>query len=102
MLSPHEFATLMLVRHAPDQLDMNRGELDALLENQLVMLENSAQGVKLPRLTGKGNTYLNALHPGHRLRRRRNLRGNNGEASAQRCPTPVSDSPDIGASTNAG
>lgn len=34
MLSPHEFATLMLVRQAPDQLDMNRAELDALLERQ--------------------------------------------------------------------
>lgn len=45
MLSPHEFATLMLVRHAPDQIDMDRAELDALLERQLVMLEHSAEGV---------------------------------------------------------
>ena len=37
MLSPHEFATLVLVRQAPDQLDMNRAEVDALLERQLVM-----------------------------------------------------------------
>lgn len=42
MLSPHEFATLMLVCQAPDQLDMNRAELDALLERQLVMLEHGA------------------------------------------------------------
>jgi hypothetical protein len=46
MLSPHEFATLMLVRHAPDQLDMNRAELDALLERQLVMLEHRGEGAR--------------------------------------------------------
>ncbi|SKD06231.1 hypothetical protein SAMN05446934_9888 [Paraburkholderia hospita] len=28
MLSPHEFATLMLVKAAPDQIDLNREELD--------------------------------------------------------------------------
>ena len=28
MLSPHEFATLMLVKAAPDQIDLNRDELD--------------------------------------------------------------------------
>ena len=44
MLSPHEVATLMLVRNPPDQLYMNRAELDALLERQLVMLERSAEG----------------------------------------------------------
>ncbi|SEJ91138.1 hypothetical protein SAMN05192539_102332 [Paraburkholderia diazotrophica] len=47
MLSPHEFATLMLVRQAPDQLDMNRPELDALLERQLVMLEHRAASARL-------------------------------------------------------
>ncbi len=61
MVSPHEFATLMLVRHAPDQLDMNRAELDALLEQQLVMLEQSAEGHRRAQLTEKGKTFLNAL-----------------------------------------
>ncbi|MFX1673995.1 hypothetical protein PWR63_17295 [Paraburkholderia sp. A2WS-5] len=64
MLSPHEFATLMLVRQAPDQLDMNRAELDALLERQLVMLEHCAEGARRAYLTGKGRTFLDALHPG--------------------------------------
>lgn len=32
MLSPHEFATLLLVKDSPNQVDMNRDELDALLE----------------------------------------------------------------------
>ncbi|MEK6383100.1 hypothetical protein SB783_28120 [Paraburkholderia sp. SIMBA_009] len=63
MLSPHEFATLMLVRQAPDQLDMNRDELDALLERQLVILEHCGEGTPRAYLTGKGRTFLNALHP---------------------------------------
>ncbi|MDS0856779.1 hypothetical protein NUV25_03580 [Burkholderia pseudomultivorans] len=62
MLSPHEFATLMLVRQAPDQLDMNRAELDALLERQLVMLEHCAAGERRARLTDKGRVFLDALH----------------------------------------
>ncbi|WP_234775590.1 hypothetical protein [Paraburkholderia tropica] len=63
MLSPHEFATLMLVRQAPDQLDMNRAELDALLERQLVMLEHCGEGARRAYLTGKGKTFLDALQP---------------------------------------
>ena len=64
MLSPHEFATLMLVRHAPDQPDMNRAELDALLEQQLVMLEQSAEGDRRAQLTDQGELVLNALDAG--------------------------------------
>ena len=63
MLTPHEFATLMLVRQAPDQLDIYRAELDALLERQLVMLEHCASGARRAHLTGKGRMFLNALHP---------------------------------------
>ena len=51
MLSPHEFATLLLVKDAPDQLQMDRAELDALLERQLVTLERIASGNKRPQLT---------------------------------------------------
>jgi hypothetical protein len=29
MLSPHEFATLMVVKATPDYIDLNRAELDA-------------------------------------------------------------------------
>ncbi|WP_230960595.1 hypothetical protein [Burkholderia pseudomultivorans] len=67
MLSPHEFATLMLVRQAPDQLDMNRAELDALLERQLVMLKHCAAGECRARLTDKGRIFLDALHRGGAL-----------------------------------
>ncbi|MFP3568027.1 hypothetical protein [Paraburkholderia sp. SIMBA_030] len=51
MLSPHEFATLLLVKDTPDQLQMDRAELDALLERQLVTLERIASGNKRPQLT---------------------------------------------------
>ncbi|NTZ88150.1 hypothetical protein FCJ61_35480 [Burkholderia metallica] len=61
MLSPHEFATLMLVCQAPDQLDMNRAELDALLERQLVMFEHGAPGRRRAYLTKKGRSILHAL-----------------------------------------
>jgi hypothetical protein len=44
MLSPHEFATLLLVKDAPEQADMDRDELDALLEQQLVRLEALGSG----------------------------------------------------------
>ncbi|WP_430231468.1 hypothetical protein [Paraburkholderia tropica] len=63
MLSPHEFATLMLVRQAPDQLDMNRAELDALLERQLVMLEHRGEGARRVYLTRKGKIFLETVCP---------------------------------------
>ncbi|MGN4069418.1 hypothetical protein ACS0Y7_32940 [Burkholderia gladioli] len=63
MLSPHEFATLMLVRQAPDQLDLNRQELDALLERRLIMLEHCAAGGRRVHLTGKGRSFLAAFDP---------------------------------------
>ena len=44
MLSPHEFATLLLVKDSPNQVDMEREELDALLERQLVQLESHNSG----------------------------------------------------------
>jgi hypothetical protein len=63
MLSPHEFATLMLVRAAPDQIDPGRGELDTLLEHQLVALERPAPGQQRLRLTRDGDAVLQAVAP---------------------------------------
>jgi hypothetical protein len=60
MLSPHEFATLLLVKEAPDQLEMERAELDTLLERQLVMLEKLASGQAFPTLTSEGHSLLKA------------------------------------------
>ncbi|SAK84419.1 hypothetical protein AWB77_04399 [Caballeronia fortuita] len=61
MLSPHEFATLMLVSAAPDQIDLDREELDILMERQLVELEQLASGLPRPRLTVDGRAVLQAV-----------------------------------------
>ena len=61
MLSPHEFATLLLVQEAPNQVDMERQELDALLERQLVQLENLASGRQQWRLTATGDSTVKAF-----------------------------------------
>jgi len=87
MLSPHEFATLMLVRQAPDQLDMNRAELDALLERQLVMLEHCAAGRRRAHLTDKGRSFLDALHPDG-ASRQRDARAANRSAERRDMPAP--------------
>jgi len=61
MLSPHEFATLLLVKDAPQQVEMNRDELDALLERQLVLLERLASGAQLLKLTEIGQRAVKAM-----------------------------------------
>ena len=61
MLSPHEFATLLLVNAAPDQIDLSRQELEMLLKRQLVAMEHLALGVRRPRLTPDGESVLRAV-----------------------------------------
>jgi hypothetical protein len=61
MLSPHEFATLLLVKHAPEMTDLGRSELQTLLEQQLVALEQTVSGIALPRLTPGGQSLLRAM-----------------------------------------
>jgi hypothetical protein len=61
MLSPHEFATLLLVKNAPDLTDIDRGELKTLLEQQLVALEQTVSGIALPTLTPGGQSLLRAM-----------------------------------------
>jgi hypothetical protein len=61
MLSPHEFATLLLVKDAPNQVDMDREELDALFERQLVQLEKLASGLKQWRVTDIGDSAIRAI-----------------------------------------
>ena len=61
MLSPHKFATLLLLKDAPDQLQLDRAELDTLLERQLVTLERIASGNKRPQLTPDGDSLLQAV-----------------------------------------
>ena len=60
MLSPHELATLMLVRDAPDQI-IDRVELGTLLERHLIALEQAEDiGLRRPRITENGNSILEA------------------------------------------
>jgi hypothetical protein len=61
MLSPHEFSTLMLVRHSPDQIDMNRTELGTLLEHRLVALESRAGEQLRLSLTKAGRRLLEVM-----------------------------------------
>lgn len=51
----------MLVRHSPDQIDMNREELDTLLERQLVALEQWKEGHRKLALTTAGRSLLEAM-----------------------------------------
>ena len=60
MLSPHEFATLLLVKDDADEI-ADRAELSALVERQLVALEDLASGASRPRLTADGDTVLEAI-----------------------------------------
>lgn len=61
MLSPHEFATLILLRDAPDQISADRAELSTLLEQQLVALEQAERGMPRPRITQNGHSVLEAF-----------------------------------------
>jgi hypothetical protein len=65
MLSPLEFATLLLVKDAPDQLQWDRAELGTLLERQLVKLEELASENKRPQLTAAGDSFLQAIARTH-------------------------------------
>jgi hypothetical protein len=59
MLSPHEFATLMLLKDAPDLLSLDGADLEAL-DRQLVTLENLASGQQRPLITDDGQMFLKA------------------------------------------
>ncbi|CAN0625415.1 conserved protein of unknown function [Burkholderia multivorans] len=61
MLSPHEISALMLVKESPDQIDMEREELDTLLDQQLVVLERLASGMRRARVTNDGESLLQVM-----------------------------------------
>ncbi len=61
MLSPHEFATLVLVNETPDQVDLDVEDVAALLENQLVTLEKLGPSCRRPRVTLQGYVVLKAF-----------------------------------------
>ncbi len=61
MLSPHEVATLMLIKDDPHRTELDRADLDSLVERQLVKLEDVVCGHRRPRITARGNAVLNAI-----------------------------------------
>lgn len=61
MLSPHEVATLMLIKDASEETELDRADLDALLEHQLVTLERIDSGRPYPCITARGGAVLNAI-----------------------------------------
>jgi hypothetical protein len=61
MLSPHEFATLMLIKYAPDEIDLDRAELETLFEHRLVTLEDFPIGRQRPLITSEGHLLLKAV-----------------------------------------
>ena len=61
MLSPHELATLLLLRDLPNQFGLDQAELDALLEHQLVALERLPTGQQRFHLTRDGQSVIQAV-----------------------------------------
>jgi hypothetical protein len=61
MLSPHELSTLMLVKHAPERIEPDRAELDALRELQLIDIGPQESGFTLARVTPRGDAVLQAI-----------------------------------------
>ncbi|WP_233808085.1 hypothetical protein [Paraburkholderia sp. HP33-1] len=61
MLSPHEIATLMLLETNPSSENFDPGDLDALCERQLVLLEQLTSGYAHGRLTAQGRSVLRSV-----------------------------------------
>ncbi len=61
MLSPHEEATLMLINDTSGHTELDRADLDSLLQHQLVNLEELASGHRRPCITARGGAVLNAI-----------------------------------------
>ncbi|MCP3728429.1 hypothetical protein M3I53_35880 [Paraburkholderia sp. CNPSo 3272] len=61
MLSPHELATLMLVKAAPERVDAGREEVGVLRELELIAIERPDAGRTLPHVTPRGEAILRAI-----------------------------------------
>ena len=65
MLSPHEFATLLLIAGGPDLRELDPYDLASLVERELVALEQLASGSRSFRLTASGDSILRAVVKTH-------------------------------------
>lgn len=61
MLTPHEFATLVLLNNTPDQVEVDCEDLEALLNQQLATVEWLGPGCSRPAVTIQGYALLKAL-----------------------------------------
>jgi len=61
MLSPHEFAVLLLIEHVNDPSDFDRGDLKTLVERQFVALERLTSGYRCAHLTESGRSVLEMI-----------------------------------------
>lgn len=61
MLSPHELATLMLVKNAPERIEPDRMELGALRALELIDIGSPESGAALARVTPRGDALLRAV-----------------------------------------
>lgn len=61
MLSPHEFAALVLVNDSAEPPELDHADIDALLAHQLVTLERHGSGPCRPLITIQGHAFLKAL-----------------------------------------
>ncbi|MPV61210.1 preprotein translocase subunit SecA [Burkholderia sp. HI2761] len=62
MLTAHEFAALFLVHHAPEQIQIDRDDVVALVEQQLIVMQrDDASGAHRPALTADGLSVLRCV-----------------------------------------
>lgn len=62
MLTAHEFAVLFLAHHAPEQIQIDRDDVVALVEQQLIVMQrDDASGEHRPVLTADGLSVLKCV-----------------------------------------
>ncbi|MCA7973641.1 hypothetical protein ACGTRS_10665 [Burkholderia semiarida] len=62
MLTAHEFAALFLAHHAPEQIQIDRDDVVALVERRLIVMEHDdASGAHRPALTADGLSVLRGV-----------------------------------------
>ncbi|MGM3277742.1 hypothetical protein [Ralstonia sp. 24A2] len=60
VLSPHEFAVLLLVNDGAEPDELDRADVEALIERQLVTLEHRGPDRCYARVTLQGYVFLKA------------------------------------------
>lgn len=60
MLSPHEFAVLLLINDSAESCELDRADVEALIERQLVTLERCGPDHSYAQVTPQGHAFLKA------------------------------------------